>query len=82
MIGQEIGLRWLIPLALAILEADPLAEGDFYPGDLLASVLRAPATFWENDSESRVRLELIVSRLGDPPKELSDVVASFRISAV
>jgi CDI immunity proteins len=41
MIGQRIGLPHLVPLAVAALERDPLAEGDFYPGDLLASVIRA-----------------------------------------
>jgi hypothetical protein len=38
LIGQEIGLDHLMPLALRTLETDPLAEGDFYPGDLLAAV--------------------------------------------
>ena len=41
MIGQEIGLPHLVPRAVAVLEREPLAEGDFYPGDLLASVLGA-----------------------------------------
>ena len=41
MIGQGIGLPYLIPLAVAVLEREPLAEGDFYPGDLLSSVIGA-----------------------------------------
>ncbi len=41
MIGQQIGLPHLMPLAVAVLERDPLAEGDYYPGDLLASVIGA-----------------------------------------
>ena len=40
MIGQEIGLDYLIPVAVAELEREPLAEGDYYPGDLLANVIR------------------------------------------
>jgi len=39
MIGQSIGLPTLLPLALDRLRTEPLAEGDFYPGDLLRSVL-------------------------------------------
>lgn len=39
MIGQQIGLPYLLPLAVAALERDPLAEGDYYPGDLLAMVI-------------------------------------------
>lgn len=46
MIGQGIGLRYLVPLALERLEADPLTEGDFYPGDLLTAVLRVDDSFW------------------------------------
>ena len=46
MIGQKIGLLFLVPLALEKLEQDPLAEGDYYPGDLLNVVLDVPATFW------------------------------------
>lgn len=41
MIGQQIGLPHLVPLAVAALERDPLAEGDYYPGDLLANVIGA-----------------------------------------
>src|SRR3954452_962368 len=46
MIGQKIGLRYLVPRALDDLESHPLASGDFYPGDLLVAVARLPDTFW------------------------------------
>ena len=46
MIAQNVGLRYLVPLALDHLENHPLAEGDFYPGDLLAAVARLPDAFW------------------------------------
>jgi hypothetical protein len=41
MIGQQIGLQHLVPLAVAMLEREPLAEGDQYTGDLIASVIGA-----------------------------------------
>jgi len=41
MIGQGIGLAYLVPRALDLLERDPMAEGDYYPGDLLTMVVRA-----------------------------------------
>jgi CDI immunity proteins len=47
MIGQQVALNRLVPLALDRLRRDPLVEGDYYPGDLLASVLRVDAAFWE-----------------------------------
>ena len=39
MIGQKIGLKHLMPIAINILETEPLAEGDYYPGDLLSNVV-------------------------------------------
>jgi hypothetical protein len=46
MIGQNISLDYLIPLALEHLQRDPLVAGDFFPGDLLANVLKVKAAFW------------------------------------
>jgi hypothetical protein len=37
LIGQGVGLPYLVPMALEHLERHPFAEGDFYPGDLLKS---------------------------------------------
>jgi hypothetical protein len=56
MIGQQVGLRPLVELALDRLRLDPLAEGDFYPGDLLASVLRVDTAFWDRSPDSDVEL--------------------------
>ena len=47
MIGQNISLPYLIPLALTVLKQNILAQGDFYPGDLLESVLRSDPQFWK-----------------------------------
>src|SRR3954447_11478168 len=46
MIGQKVGVNYLVPRALDHLEAHPLASGDLYPGDVLASVARLPDSFW------------------------------------
>jgi hypothetical protein len=45
MIGQSIGLPYLVPLALQHLRKDPLAEGDFYPGDLLKGCSQSTQRF-------------------------------------
>jgi hypothetical protein len=62
MIGQQIGLKFLIPLALEELKINPLAEGDFYEGDLLCSVLRVLSDFWRNYGYWQVELEAIVEK--------------------
>jgi hypothetical protein len=46
MIGQQVGVRYLVPRALDHLESHPLASGNLYPGDLLAAVVRLPESFW------------------------------------
>ena len=55
MIGQGIGLAHLLPKALDILEETPLAEGDFFPGDLLDAVLRADASAFNKSAKARLR---------------------------
>src|SRR6516164_3337905 len=48
MIGQGVGLPFLVPLALERLEEEPLSAGDFYRGDLLRAVLQIQEEFWMN----------------------------------
>jgi hypothetical protein len=62
MIGQSIGLPHLVPVALEHLRKDPLAEGDFYPGDLLKSMLTADSTFWREHTEWREEVREIAAR--------------------
>ena len=40
MIGQQMGLEFLVPQALEILGREPLAEGELYRGDLLSAVTK------------------------------------------
>lgn len=61
-IGQQIGLEYLVPLALEKLRDDPFAEGAYYPCDLLVSVLGAEAQFWQSHPELREQLIGIVER--------------------
>jgi hypothetical protein len=65
MIGQQIALKHLVPLALERLQADPLVGGDCYPGDLLASVLRADAAVWEWSPDLDVSLRKLIEGLDE-----------------
>jgi hypothetical protein len=51
LIGQTIGLEFLVPVALDILAVNPLAEGAMYKGDLLANVAAIPESFWQQYPE-------------------------------
>jgi contact-dependent growth inhibition (CDI) system CdiI-like immunity protein len=78
LIGQKIGLRFLVPLALEVLEREPLVAGDFYEGDLLSATLSAGRDFWTREWDWAERLRRIVARLEQVPPELSDAVREFR----
>ena len=49
LIGQNIGLESIIPVALEKLQINILEEGDFYPGDLLVSLFNST---WIRENKS------------------------------
>src|SRR5678816_1778838 len=51
MIGQSIGLEFLIPLAIDLLQENPFVEGDYYPGDLLSAVVKGEPSFWQTHQD-------------------------------
>jgi len=61
IIGQGLGLPYLLPLALERLEAEPLAAGHFYRGDLLTNVIRAEP-YWGGDRVVRHRVCGVIER--------------------
>jgi hypothetical protein len=73
MIGQGISLPILIPLAVERLEEDPLAQGDYYPGDLLAAVLRTDEAFWSGHPDSLQRLRQVVRRARESTPRLDEM---------
>ncbi|KAB1110193.1 hypothetical protein F6X54_18090 [Micromonospora aurantiaca] len=90
MLGQEIGVPALLPLALQVLLRDPLAEGDYYPGDLLANVRRLPEPAWSGLRPERERLRSVLAELvadrpfsdpdlepREPDRHLRDAVVGF-----
>ena len=46
LIGQTIGLKYLVPLAIDKLELDAFAEDDYYEVDLLHSVFTSDQKYW------------------------------------
>lgn len=59
LIGQQKGLPWLVPLALAQLTTNPLAEGNYYAGDLLVAVLQIKAEYWHENPPARQYVEFV-----------------------
>ncbi|MEU4430046.1 contact-dependent growth inhibition system immunity protein [Nocardia rhamnosiphila] len=64
LLSQREGVDVLTPVALDILGSNPLAEGDFYPGDLLTALLGCHAR--ESDPAGLVsRIEQLIERISE-----------------
>ena len=73
MVGQQISLSILIPLAVERLEAEPLVECRFYPGDLLEAVFRTDEAFWASHPDSCQRIRRLVSGVRDALPSLDEI---------
>lgn len=56
LISQNIGLDFLIPLAIDRLRENILIEGDLYEGDLLKNVLDSYKGYWIKHKDYHVNL--------------------------
>ena len=77
MIGQSIGLEFLLPLALEVLQENPFAEGDYYPGDLLSMVLKVEPSFWQTHQDLYWSVSEIVAGLPSLMSDLTDAIHRF-----
>lgn len=57
MISQDIGIEYLIPVAIERLRADPLADRDDYPGSLLGALLKASSKYWDKNPKLREEIK-------------------------
>lgn len=73
LIGQQIGLNFLIEIAIEKLSENVLAEGDFYPGDLLNSVIGIDKKYWAENWEQRILLAAIINNNLDKLNEHPDL---------
>jgi hypothetical protein len=77
LIRQDVGLAYLLPLALEVLRDEPMAEGDMYEGDLLSAVVTRSPAVWNEWPELGRELGVIVSELTDPPPSLLQEIKRF-----
>ena len=55
-------LPYLVPLAVHVLQDNPLADGAFFEGDLLEAVLKRPDEYFDWDKASASHLSAIAQR--------------------
>lgn len=51
LVSQKVGLKYVLPMAVAILKRNPLTEASLYEGDLLECMLRLSSSDWSNNPE-------------------------------
>jgi CDI immunity proteins len=77
LISQETGVEALVPRAIALLGQDPLAEGDFYPGDLLVAVMKLPSAYWDAHRDELNALQEVVRSVELPDSQLQADIDRF-----
>jgi hypothetical protein len=77
MIGQQIGLEYLVPLALETLAINPFVEGDLYNGDLLEKVLRIDKQFWNQNEDLLFELNEIISDVKSTIETIAPLIKCY-----
>jgi len=77
MIGQEIGLYFLMPLAIETLTDNLFAEGDMYEGDLLKNVLDVDTKFWNDNKHYWQQLNDLIKDRRQEIKEMKFDISKF-----
>ncbi|WP_172251428.1 contact-dependent growth inhibition system immunity protein [Saccharibacillus deserti] len=78
LIGQQMNLDWLLPLALERLIQNPFTSGDLYIGDLFCSVLQIDQAYWEEHKELKNDLDEVIRTYEDVRKTLEKQISTYR----
>lgn len=77
LIGQRIGIAWLVPIALELLRVDPLLEATFYRGDMLVTIMKqTPDYYWEENPDQLEVLRDALGRVEYPDRDSVDFDAA------
>lgn len=60
LINQGIALKYLVFPAIDILSHNLFAEGDYYKGDLLKSILTIDGSFWKENPDLKEKLKQVL----------------------
>jgi len=77
MIGQQMSLPYLIPLAIETLSINLFAEGDLFEGDLLKNVLCIETEFWNAHKEYWLQLNELIKNRRDEIANLKFDTSNF-----
>jgi hypothetical protein len=72
LVLQLDGFPYLLDLVFPLLEADPLVDGGYYPGDMLSQLLQAEQSIWNDRPAYQERLADLYQRALDRPADEND----------
>jgi hypothetical protein len=78
LISQQIGLTSLVPIAVHLLEENPLLETEYYPGDLLRAVVTIERAFWASNEELHRKVLSVLESILEPPQEIISDIERFK----
>ncbi|NUV66081.1 hypothetical protein G6W57_02960 [Streptomyces sp. CAI-121] len=83
LIGQDVGIPWLLPVALEHLRetATDQSLGAFYDDDLLTAALTRRSPIWQSNPQWAADLKEIISLLEDISPSIREDVQRFFLRA-
>ncbi|WP_420549752.1 contact-dependent growth inhibition system immunity protein [Curvivirga sp.] len=72
LISQKIGLKYLIPIAVEILEQDILIETEYYKGDLAVALFECNVENLDLDKETKTKIWEIAIELNTLSRTISE----------
>ncbi len=72
LVVQLYGLPYLLDLVFPKLEADPLYDGGYYPGDILSNLIRAGEHIWVDRPQYQEQLDSLYKRALERPLDEND----------
>jgi hypothetical protein len=81
-ISRQLALSRLVPIAIELLEENPLIEAGYYPGDLLEAVLGVDEQYWRSNRDQWDAVREIVDSFRFTELKLSDPLREFQALTV
>ncbi len=78
LIGQQINLNLILPLALEQLIQNPLGSGDMYIGDLFCSVLQVEKEYWNEHKELKNELDEVIKTYEEARNMVEEQISKYR----
>ncbi len=78
LIGQQINLDLILPLAIEKLIQNPLESGDMYIGDLFCSVLKVEKEYWNEHKELKNELDEVIRTYEEAKNIVEEQISKYR----